>query len=649
MLESITTVYSDENERSIGSTIHSVGIDGSNREDLISDGLAEVEGLALDVPNQLIYWTDKVMMHIEVAALTCKCNLRGCFHEHCRRIIATSKDGKFEPRSIVAAFGYIFWTDIASCTITRAHGSGGSNYELRRYDKGVCPNRITLSDDGKRLFVIVRDKTSHIETYIEVIHNVVPELSRGKNTEAKLYIRFSQSAIQSVKFFKGSIFIVGDSEPLKVVNENQQKEIFYGTGHLDSDVLDIQDLSVMVPIKNRTCEFIQFAMPGNAPDCRCPDGLYDTHSMNGSGSSCEGPELDLLFLLLDDRDNRYKFHQLPIKDDISVKSSTEVYEFEQNDVLEPSFDFHYKNDMIFFFAKEKYTTLYKAQRKKTGKFRKPVAITNVGLEGAVMLAVDWIGNSVYWTNNILHRVEQILDDGSIRRTIVHDCDRPHAIAVDSSAGYIFYSDLSTSDDFASLNRVDMSGENKVSVLGPHSQFTQILSISLDTTNEEMYLLDEMSNSIVRVPYDGTRADIIYCNNVNGRCSETPLITSISFYHSIIYWSELKDRNFCQMKSLDLGSEETSPRTIGELSSKPLGLTIVAPQIGWGQCKISRPISESIKKHLHRKADRRQTCPHVGECLLDALQLAVRQLQGAEGVFDLCARKRDIARALETRR
>ncbi|CBY35804.1 unnamed protein product [Oikopleura dioica] len=603
-----STVYSDENGRSIGSTIHSVGIDGSNRQDLISDGLAEVEGLALDVPNQLIYWADKIMMHIEVAALTCECNLRGCLHKHCRRIIATSKDGeKFEPRSIVAAFGYIFWTDIATCTIVRAHGSGGSNYELRRYNRSSgCPNKITLSDDGKRLFVLVRDKISHIETYIEVIHNVVPELSRGKNIEAELYIRFSGRAFQSVKFFKGTIFIVGDSEPLTAVNENRLEERFYGTGHLDSDVLDIQDISATVPIKSRICEFIQFAMPGNAPDCRCPDGLYDTHSMNGSGSSCKGPELDLLFLLLDDRDNRYKFHQLPIKDD-NDKSSTEVYEFEQNDVREPSFDFHYKNDMIFFFAKEKYTTLYKAQRKKTGKFRKPVAITNVGLEGAVKLAVDWIGNSVYWTNNILHRVEQILDDGSIRRTIVNDCDRPHAIAVDSSAGFIFYSDLSTSDDFASLNRVDMSGENKVSVLGPHSEFTQILSISLDTTNEEMYLLDEMSNSIVRVPYDGTRAEIIYCNNESGRCNETPLITSISFYHSVIYWSELKDRNFCQMKSLDLTLKETFPRTIGELSSKPLGLTIVAPQIGWGQCKISRPISveESIciaqpteNKHIH---------------------------------------------------
>ncbi|CAG5094585.1 Oidioi.mRNA.OKI2018_I69.XSR.g13685.t1.cds [Oikopleura dioica] len=586
-----STVYSDEDGKSIGSTIHSVRIDGSNQVDLISDGLAEVEGLALDSQNQLIYWADKIMMHIEVAALTCRCNVRGCLHEHCRRIIVTSKDHKpdFQPRSIVAAHGYIFWTDIASCKIVRAHGSGGSQDVLRTYNTRTshgCPNKISISDDGNKLFVIVRDLKIRVESYIEVLHNIIPELSPGAKIESQLFKRFPGRDFESIKVFKNSVFVVGQSAPLTEVNAGGQEKRFYGTGHLNSDVLDIQDLSVKIGKNEQICDFIQFAKPGNGRNCQCPDGLSNTldTSSAGLGRSCKGPELDLLFLLLDDNDNRYKFHQLPIGDETSNDRSTEVHEFEQNNLREPSFDFHYKTDRIFFFAKEKFTTLYTAQRKKTGKFRKPVQITNVGLEGAVKLAVDWIGDSVYWTNNILHRVEQIVFDGSVRRTIVHDCDQPHAIAVDSSAGYIFYSDFSTSDDFASLSRVDMSGENKVSVLGPHSDYRQILSISLDIIKQEMYLLDEMKNSIVKVPYDGTTAEIVYSYQ-----AETPSITSISFYHSVIYWSELKDRSSCELKSLQLRDYSNSrAKTIGKLSSKPLGLTVVAPQVGWGQCNIPRP-------------------------------------------------------------
>ena len=43
-------------------------------------------------------------------------------------------------------------------------------------------------------------------------------------------------------------------------------------------------------------------------------------------------------------------------------------------------------------------------------------ITDVGLTDAIALTVDWIGDSIYWTNRYPGKIEQIGIDGRNRRT-----------------------------------------------------------------------------------------------------------------------------------------------------------------------------------------------------------------------------------------
>ena len=85
-----------------------------NMKNVISSGIGKSEGLALDYENQLLYWTDAGLGHIEMASLNCKCDAPSCTNENvCRKIIVTfdNDDKTDRPRSIVVSNGWIYWSD----------------------------------------------------------------------------------------------------------------------------------------------------------------------------------------------------------------------------------------------------------------------------------------------------------------------------------------------------------------------------------------------------------------------------------------------------------------------------------------------------------------------------------------------------------
>jgi hypothetical protein len=97
----------------------------------------------------------------------------------------------------------------------------------------------------------------------------------------------------------------------------------------------------------------------------------------------------------------------------------------QKDSTKTSVDYHYKLKLLFYFETQNdITTLY--SHSWENKSNKKI-ITNVGLKGAKKLTLDWIGDSIYWTNEELHRIEQIGIHGEFRRTVTTDCIEPHDI------------------------------------------------------------------------------------------------------------------------------------------------------------------------------------------------------------------------------
>lgn len=64
-------------------------------------------------------------------------------------------------------------------------------------------------------------------------------------------------------------------------------------------------------------------------------------------------------------------------------------------------------------------------------------VVNSGLANAEGLAVDWMGQNLYWVESNLDQIEVARLNGSFRRTLVAgDLDSPRAIALDPRYGYV---------------------------------------------------------------------------------------------------------------------------------------------------------------------------------------------------------------------
>lgn len=64
-------------------------------------------------------------------------------------------------------------------------------------------------------------------------------------------------------------------------------------------------------------------------------------------------------------------------------------------------------------------------------------VVKSGLNTAEGLAVDWMGQNLYWVESNLDQIEVARLNGSFRRTLVAgDLDSPRAIALDPRYGFV---------------------------------------------------------------------------------------------------------------------------------------------------------------------------------------------------------------------
>ena len=65
-------------------------------------------------------------------------------------------------------------------------------------------------------------------------------------------------------------------------------------------------------------------------------------------------------------------------------------------------------------------------------------VVQTGLATAEGLAVDWIGQNLYWVESNLDQIEVARLNGSFRRTLIAgDMESPRAVALDPRYGYAF--------------------------------------------------------------------------------------------------------------------------------------------------------------------------------------------------------------------
>ncbi|XP_047119261.1 low-density lipoprotein receptor-related protein 1 [Schistocerca piceifrons] len=160
-------------------------------------------------------------------------------------------------------------------------------------------------------------------------------------------------------------------------------------------------------------------------------------------------------------------------------------------------------------------------------------VVQTGLSTAEGLAVDWIGENLYWVESNLDQIEVARLNGSFRRTLIaSDLESPRAIALDPRDGLLFWTDWDVNSP--RIERCSMSGQYRKVVVRV-DQLTDGAwpnGLTLDYVLRRIYWIDARSDSIHTTTYDGLQHHEVI------RGHETlshPF--AIALYENYVYWTD----------------------------------------------------------------------------------------------------------------
>jgi hypothetical protein len=106
------------------------------------------------------------------------------------------------------------------------------------------------------------------------------------------------------------------------------------------------------------------------------------------------------------------------------------------------------------------------------------------------------------------RVLSMDPDGSNRSIIATDCPHPDGVAVDVTAGHVYWTNMGvpTLND-GSIERADLDGKNRRFIVAPGGTFTP-KQLHLDKANGKLYWSDREGMRVMRANLDGSQIETL---------------------------------------------------------------------------------------------------------------------------------------------
>src|SRR6201982_1618014 len=100
------------------------------------------------------------------------------------------------------------------------------------------------------------------------------------------------------------------------------------------------------------------------------------------------------------------------------------------------------------------------------------------------------------------RLFSINPDGSGKTPIVTGCPAPDGVAVDVEAGHVYWTNMGVpSKNDGSIERVDLDGNNRVTIIGEGKTFTP-KQLHLEKKSGKLYWCDREGMRVMRANLDG---------------------------------------------------------------------------------------------------------------------------------------------------
>ncbi|XP_071823394.1 prolow-density lipoprotein receptor-related protein 1-like isoform X3 [Apostichopus japonicus] len=268
-------------------------------------------------------------------------------------------------------------------------------------------------------------------------------------------------------------------------------------------------------------------------------------------------------------------------------------------------DFHYSNSHIYWtdVADDKiYRGTVDTDSPNAG-LRDITTVIQSGLGSSEGLAVDWIGQNLYWVESMLDQIEVATLNGLYRKTLIAgDIENPRAIVLDPRDGLMFWSDWEESRP--RIERATMAGQGRtviVDVLEVSGGWPN--GLTLDYWERKVFWIDAKSDSIYSSYYNGS--------HVKWVLQGSPLVLhpfSITIFEDRVYWTDWRNIGVYSANKWT-GENETE---VQKVAMHPFGIHVYHKT---KQPTAANPCLNSSCSHLcliNSSSSYVCACPHLME-------------------------------------
>ncbi|RXM28322.1 Low-density lipoprotein receptor-related protein 1B [Acipenser ruthenus] len=508
------------------------------KEDIITNGVGRVEGIAVDWIAGNIYWTDHGFNLIEVA------RLNGSF----RSVVLS--DGLDQPRAIAVhpEKGYMFWTEWGQTPcIGRARLDGSE--QVIFISSGIAwPNGISIDYEENTLYWCDA-RTDKIERI---------NLESGESRE--IVLSGSNVDMFSVAVFGVYIYWSDRAHANGSIRRGFKSDATDALTIRSGLGINLKDVKVFNRAKekgtnpcaknNGGCQQLCFYLGNGRRTCACAHGY-----LSEDGLHCQNYDGYLLY------SERTILKSIHLSDETNLNSPIKPYENPAyfKNVIALAFDYsqRVKGTNRIFFSDAHFGNIQVINDDWTGR--------RIIIE---RLAYHRAWDTLYWTSSTTSTITRHTIDltrpGAFSREaviIMSEEDHPHVLALDECQNLMFWTNWN--EQHPSIMRATLAGNNiqvivSIDIVTPNG-------LTIDHKAEKLYFSDGSLGKIERCEYDGSNRYVIVKSGPG-------TFFGLAIYGDFIFWSDWVRRAILRSNKYT-GGEMKVLRA--DIPHQPMGIVAVA--------------------------------------------------------------------------